>query len=62
LRDYDSMDGATAQQKAEKIRAAADALQAPVRNHLDALPAASTGKILKHRLTQVARDRAVQRV
>jgi hypothetical protein len=56
------MDEATAQQKAEKIRAAADALQAPVRNHLDALPAASTGKILKLRLTQVARDRAVQRV
>ncbi len=29
---------------------------------LDALPAALTGKILKHRLTEVARDRAVQRV
>ena len=29
---------------------------------LDAMPAASTGKILKHRLTEVARDRAVQRV
>jgi long-chain acyl-CoA synthetase len=29
---------------------------------LDALPAAMTGKILKHRLTEVARDRAVQRV
>ena len=29
---------------------------------LDALPAASTGKILKHRLAEVARDRAVQRV
>jgi long-chain acyl-CoA synthetase len=29
---------------------------------LDALPVASTGKILKHRLIEVARDRAVQRV
>jgi acyl-CoA synthetase (AMP-forming)/AMP-acid ligase II len=29
---------------------------------LDALPIASTGKILKHRLIEVARDRAVQRV
>ena len=29
---------------------------------LDALPAASTGKILKHRLADVARDRAIARV
>jgi long-chain acyl-CoA synthetase len=29
---------------------------------LDALPVASTGKILKHRLIEVTRDRAVQRV
>jgi long-chain acyl-CoA synthetase len=29
---------------------------------LDTLPVASTGKILKHRLIEVARDRAVQRV